>query len=33
MKMQSMSIFPDIAKIADFRKKILVSAELKGRVT
>ena len=33
MKMQSMSIFPDIAKIADFRKKVLVSAKLEGCVT
>ena len=29
----SKGLFPDIAKIADFRQKILMSAELKGDVT
>ena len=31
--MQSMSVFLDITKFADFRWKILMSAELKGCVT
>ena len=31
--MQSVPVFPDILKIADFRWKMLKSAELKGRVT
>ena len=31
--MESISVFPDIAKFADFRQKILMSAELKKCVT
>ena len=31
--MQSIPVFPDILKIADFDEKMLMSAELKGCVT
>ena len=31
--MQSVSVFLDIAKFADFRSKMLISVELKGCVT